>query len=103
MLPISPATIELVLGANGPLVSAGPVVTVEPRRRRFHVPVNMTVPAPRTTTGKQGKPASDGSKLHVLCSMTGMLAGCMSESVRYILLLLSWHAPLGVQSAKRGH
>ena len=68
---MSADTIQLVLGPDGPLVSASPVVTVEPRRRRFHAPINLTIPAPATTTSKQGKPTKDGSKLHLLYSITG--------------------------------
>jgi len=71
MLPILKDTIQLVLGPDGPLVSASPVITVEPRRRRFHAPVNLTMPAPETTIAKQGKPTKDDSKLRLLYSVTG--------------------------------
>jgi len=64
-------TIQLVLGSNGPLVSASPVITVEPRRRRFHAPINLTIPAPGTTTSKEQKLTKDASKLHLLYSITG--------------------------------
>lgn len=76
---MSTDTIKLVLGSNGPVVSASPVITVEPRRRRFHAPVNLTILAPETTTNKQGKDTKDSSKLHLLYSITGNLSldvGC---------------------------
>jgi len=69
-------TIHLVLGPDGPLVSTSPVVTVEPRRRRFHAPINLTIPAPESTVSKQGRPTKDGSKLHLLYSVTGTVANC---------------------------
>jgi len=71
MLPVPPAAVQLVLGADGPLFTASPVVTVEPRRRRFHAPINLSIPAPKTTTSKQGKATKDDSKLHLLYSITG--------------------------------
>jgi len=71
MLPVSPSIIQMVLGTNSPLVSASPVMTIEPRRRQFHTAINLTVPAPETTVSKPGKPARDGSKLHLLYSITG--------------------------------
>jgi len=61
----------MALGPNCPIVSASPVMTVEPRRRRFHAPINLTIPAPETTASKQSKPTKDGSKLHLLYSITG--------------------------------
>jgi len=71
MLPVSPDTVQLVLGPGGPLFTASPVITVEPRRRRFHAPINLSIPAPEPTTSKQRKAAKDGSKLHLLYSITG--------------------------------
>jgi len=73
MLPVSADTVQQVLGPSGPLFSSSPVVTVEPRRRRFHAPINLMIPAPETTVSKQGKPVKDGSKLHLLYSITGNL------------------------------
>ena len=83
MLPVPSDKIQLVLGAKGPLVSASPVITVEPRRRRFHAPIILTIPAPETSTSKQRKPTKDGSKLHLLYSITGnlLLVCCMPIEV----------------------
>lgn len=64
-------TIQLVLGPGGPSVSTSPIITVEPRRRRFHAPVTLTIPAPETTIGMQEKPTKDDSKLRLLYSVTG--------------------------------
>jgi len=72
MLPVPSETVQLVLDPNDrPLFTASPVITVEPRRRRFHAPINLSIPAPETTTSKQGKSTKDGSKLHLLYSITG--------------------------------
>ncbi|XP_026123078.1 ankyrin-3-like isoform X13 [Carassius auratus] len=45
-----------------------PIVTLEPRRRKFHKPITMTIPVPKS-------PTSDGTTstptLRLLCSITG--------------------------------
>uniref|UniRef100_A0A8C1ACM6 Ankyrin 2a, neuronal n=1 Tax=Cyprinus carpio carpio TaxID=630221 RepID=A0A8C1ACM6_CYPCA len=45
-----------------------PIVTLEPRRRKFHKPITMTIPVPKS-------PTSDGTSstptLRLLCSITG--------------------------------
>uniref|UniRef100_A0A8C1XD09 Ankyrin 2a, neuronal n=1 Tax=Cyprinus carpio TaxID=7962 RepID=A0A8C1XD09_CYPCA len=45
-----------------------PIVTLEPRRRKFHKPITMTIPVPKSST-------SDGTNstptLRLLCSITG--------------------------------
>jgi len=70
-LPVPKDTIQLVLGPDGSFVSASPVITVEPRRRRFHAPVNLTMPAPESSIGRKGKATKDDSKLRLLYSVTG--------------------------------
>jgi len=67
VLPVASETVEQVLGPNGALFTASPVLTVEPRRRRFHAPINLSIPAP----SRQGKTSNDASKLHLLYSITG--------------------------------
>ena len=42
-LPISS---QLVQRSYGPRVNVSPVVTVEPRRRKFHKPITLTIPLP---------------------------------------------------------
>lgn len=72
VLPISAQPIQRVFGSR---VNVSPVVTVEPRRRKFHKPITVTIPLPSKTT----KPAqqhgaaytSDSQSLRLLCSITG--------------------------------
>lgn len=59
-------------------VAVSPVVTVEPRRRKFHKAITLTIPAPKTyNEGMVNVPyvgdsnASAASTLRLLCSITG--------------------------------
>jgi len=56
-------------------LSASPVVTVEPRHRKFHQPIAISIPLPPKsalrTAGKKGGPPAVDSSLRLLCSMTG--------------------------------
>lgn len=59
-------------------VAVSPVVTVEPRRRKFHKAITLSIPAPRTyNEGMVNVPyvgdsnASATSTLRLLCSITG--------------------------------
>ena len=80
---------ELVLKACGPDASVSPIVTVEPRRRKFHRAVTVIIPLPKLTgriatpvatprnaPGKSatvagaGKDAADS--LRLLCSVSGL-------------------------------
>ncbi|CAF1056744.1 unnamed protein product [Adineta ricciae] len=76
VLPISSQTIQHVYGSR---VNVSPVVTVEPRRRKFHKPITVTIPLP-TKANKQGTSkdaqhgnayTSDSQTLRLLCSITG--------------------------------
>ncbi|CAF1056669.1 unnamed protein product [Adineta ricciae] len=76
VLPISSQTIQRVYGSR---VNVSPVVTVEPRRRKFHKPITVTIPLP-TKANKQGTSkdaqhgnayTSDSQTLRLLCSITG--------------------------------
>jgi ankyrin len=56
-----------------------PVVTVEPRRRKFHKPITLTIPLPAKRSqqrdGQQQQSGnaytSDSQTLRLLCSITG--------------------------------
>ncbi|KAH8418164.1 hypothetical protein KR009_007112, partial [Drosophila setifemur] len=57
-------------------VAVSPVVTVEPRRRKFHKAITLSIPAPKTSTkGMVNESYSSGnmnpSTLRLLCSITG--------------------------------
>jgi len=61
---------ELVMKILGPDVYVGPVVTIEPRRRKFHGPITVTLPLPwelQTATTKYNI-----RNLRLLCSIAGI-------------------------------
>jgi len=66
---------ELVLRYLGRHASVAPVVTLEPRRRKFHRPITVSIPLPKTTRETMSRhPGTDApSTLRLLCSLTGML------------------------------
>ncbi|XP_060734891.1 ankyrin-3-like [Tachysurus vachellii] len=62
---------EIVCSVIGNQASFSPIVTVEPRRRKFHKPITMTIPVPPSAkdyTGCKGDPVPC---LRLLCSITG--------------------------------
>ncbi|XP_059409724.1 ankyrin-3 isoform X2 [Carassius carassius] len=63
--PISENLVRKILGNKATFSS---IVTLEPRRRKFHKPITMTIPVPKS-------PTSDGTNstptLRLLCSITG--------------------------------
>nr|XP_055061778.1 ankyrin-3 isoform X11 [Misgurnus anguillicaudatus] len=63
--PISEELVRKILGSKA---TFSPIVTLEPRRRKFHKPITMTIPVPKSQT-------SDGTNntptLRLLCSITG--------------------------------
>ncbi|GAA47164.1 ankyrin [Clonorchis sinensis] len=63
--PIAP---ELVRRLVGPRVSVSPVVSIEPRRRKFHKPITITVPLPRPPPKSEQGAASN---VRLLCSLSG--------------------------------
>jgi len=69
--PIPDDTVKKILGNRA---TFSPIVTVEPRRRKFHKPITMTIPVPPLS----GEGLSNGYKgdstpcLRLLCSITGV-------------------------------
>jgi len=70
VIPVPVSAVDKVVDdfelASGCL-SVSPVVSVEPRVRKFHQPVTITVPLPANARRRQNKLSS----LHLLCGMTG--------------------------------
>jgi len=68
--PVSEELVEKLLGSG---VSVSPVVTIEPRHRKFHQPISITIPLPPKSSLRGGKtrPAAGTPTLRLLCSMTG--------------------------------
>jgi ankyrin len=67
--PIQP---ELVVKLLGNRVAVSPIVTVEPRRRKFHKPITLTIPVPQAAArGMINQYSGDTPTLRLLCSITG--------------------------------
>ena len=67
--PIQP---ELVVKLLGNRVAVSPIVTVEPRRRKFHRPITLTIPVPQAAArGMINQYSGDTPTLRLLCSITG--------------------------------
>ncbi|XP_030194209.1 ankyrin-2 isoform X2 [Gadus morhua] len=71
-LQAQPMSLELVRRTLGSKAAFSPIVTLEPRRRKFHKPITMTLPVPETGSdpalnGFRG----DAPSLRLLCSITG--------------------------------
>uniref|UniRef100_A0A8B9LUI9 Ankyrin 3a n=1 Tax=Astyanax mexicanus TaxID=7994 RepID=A0A8B9LUI9_ASTMX len=76
-LQAQPVPEEVVRNVIGNRASFSPIVTVEPRRRKFHKPITMTIPVPprakeAAANGRKGDPAPC---LRLLCSITGTAEG----------------------------
>ncbi|THD29064.1 Ankyrin 2, partial [Fasciola hepatica] len=67
-LQAQPIARELVTRLVGPRVSVSSVVSVEPRRRKFHKPITLTIPLPRPPP-KVDPGATPNVRL--LCSLSG--------------------------------
>lgn len=67
--PIDSQTTARLLGRG---VAVSPVVTVEPRRRKFHRAITLSMPAPRAhTQGMINTYSGAAPTLRLLCSITG--------------------------------
>lgn len=68
--PIDPDLTAKLLGRG---VAVSPVVTVEPRRRKFHKAITLSMPAPRAhSQGMINQYSGNAPTLRLLCSITGM-------------------------------
>ncbi|XP_025017279.1 uncharacterized protein LOC107365449 isoform X4 [Tetranychus urticae] len=71
-LQAQPIASELVAKMLGNRVAVSPIVTVEPRRRKFHKPITLTIPVPQAATrGMINSYTGDTPTLRLLCSITG--------------------------------
>ncbi|XP_038648151.1 ankyrin-2b isoform X26 [Scyliorhinus canicula] len=71
-LQAQPMHIELVKKILGNKATFSPIVTLEPRRRKFHKPITMTIPIPKySTEGLMNGYGGDTPTLRLLCSITG--------------------------------
>ncbi|XP_077961984.1 ankyrin-2b isoform X50 [Gasterosteus aculeatus] len=71
-LQSQPVRVDVVRKILGNKATLSPIVTLEPRRRKFHKPITMTIPVPKSNSdlvlnGFGG----DTPTLRLLCSITG--------------------------------
>ncbi|XP_061083536.1 ankyrin-3-like isoform X14 [Conger conger] len=82
-LQAQPVPDELVKKIVGSRATFSPIVTVEPRRRKFHKPITMTIPVPPPS----GEGISNGYRgdsapcLRLLCSITGGTSPAQWEDI----------------------
>lgn len=71
-LQAQPCDSNLTAKLLGRSVAVSPVVTVEPRRRKFHKGITLSMPAPRAhTQGMINQYSGNAPTLRLLCSITG--------------------------------
>lgn len=69
--PIDPELTAKLLGRG---VAVSPIVTVEPRRRKFHKAITLSMPAPRAhNQGMINQYSGNAPTLRLLCSITGIV------------------------------
>merc|ERR1719433_1377013 len=77
--PIPP---ELTAKLLGNRVAVSPIVTVEPRRRKFHKPITLTIPVPQAAgKGMINQYNGETPTLRLLCSITGGTTRAQWEDV----------------------
>ncbi|XP_048194789.1 ankyrin-3 isoform X5 [Perognathus longimembris pacificus] len=82
-LQAQPVPEEIVKKILGNKATFSPIVTVEPRRRKFHKPITMTIPVPPPS----GEGVANGYKgdttpnLRLLCSITGGTSPAQWEDI----------------------
>ncbi|XP_013012090.1 ankyrin-3 isoform X4 [Cavia porcellus] len=82
-LQAQPVPEEIVKKILGNKATFSPIVTVEPRRRKFHKPITMTIPVPPpsgegVSNGYQGDTTPN---LRLLCSITGGTSPAQWEDI----------------------
>ncbi|XP_066536652.1 ankyrin-2b isoform X11 [Hoplias malabaricus] len=71
-LQAQPVHMDVVRKILGNKATFSPIVTLEPRRRKFHKPITMTIPVPKTSTDPIPNGfGGDTPTLRLLCSITG--------------------------------
>ncbi|XP_015376804.1 PREDICTED: uncharacterized protein LOC107171088, partial [Diuraphis noxia] len=81
-LQAQPISSELTAKLLGNRVAVSPIVTVEPRRRKFHKPITLTLPLPQASSkGMINHYTGDAPTLRLLCSITGGTSRAQWEDV----------------------
>ncbi|XP_077585903.1 ankyrin-3-like isoform X2 [Stigmatopora nigra] len=82
-LQAQPIPDEMARAVLGNRATFSPIVTVEPRRRKFHKPITMTIPVPpRQAEGHPSGRRGDATPcLRLLCSITGGTSPAQWEDI----------------------
>uniref|UniRef100_UPI0037E7C388 ankyrin-2b isoform X4 n=1 Tax=Semicossyphus pulcher TaxID=241346 RepID=UPI0037E7C388 len=71
-LQTQPVNVDVVRKILGNKATFSPIVTLEPRRRKFHKPITMTIPVPKSNSDPVLNGfGGDTPTLRLLCSITG--------------------------------
>ncbi|XP_036002058.1 ankyrin-2b isoform X32 [Fundulus heteroclitus] len=71
-LQAQPVSLDVVRKILGNKATFSPIVTLEPRRRKFHKPITMTIPIPKSNSDPiLNGFGGDTPTLRLLCSITG--------------------------------
>ncbi|KAL3877007.1 hypothetical protein ACJMK2_034767 [Sinanodonta woodiana] len=71
-LQAQPVQAELVTKMFGNRVAVSPIVTIEPRRRKFHKAITLTIPVPKAAQkGMINQYQTENPSLRLLCSIAG--------------------------------
>ena len=85
-----PVASELVSKLLGNRVAVSPIVTIEPRRRKFHKPITLTIPVPKAAQkGMLNQYGGETPTLRLLCSIMGE-RHVIVETFSSILSAISW-------------
>lgn len=78
--PISDELVQRMCGSNR--IATSPIVTVEPRRRKFHEPISLTIPLPKGQKGMLNQ-GQESPSLRLLCSISGMYYSLFSNETQH--------------------
>ncbi|XP_074542676.1 uncharacterized protein ank2a isoform X4 [Halichoeres trimaculatus] len=72
-LQAQPIDVEVIRKILGNKATFSAIVTLEPRRRKFHKPITMTIPIPKSSNsdGQGNELSGETPTLRLLCSITG--------------------------------
>lgn len=92
-LQAQPVPDDMVRNLLGNRATFSPIVTVEPRRRKFHKPITMTIPVPpRSAEGHPIGPRGDSTPcLRLLCSITGKSTNFVAENIPLLKLVQTFN------------